>query len=500
MEPLLDMKNISKSFAKNKVLHDVNFSVRAGEVHALLGENGAGKSTLVKILGGIYQPDGGEICISGEKQSFTGALDAQNHGVSIIHQELMLMPHLSIAENLFMGRELGKTSWTVDKKAQNRRARELLADFGLDFEPDTRLERLTIAQQQMVEIIRAISFNAKVIAMDEPTSSLSEHEAERLFELIRSQKKQNVGIILISHRLNDIFALSDRITVLRDGVCAGTQETAEATEDGLIAMMVGRDVEHFYARSDRDIKDEEVLRVEHLSDGGLAKDVSFSLRRGEILGVSGLVGAGRSEALQCVFGLSRRVSGEVFVHGESVHFRAPWEAIKGGLGYVCEDRKRDGLFLKQNIKFNTTINVLDRFIRALRCDKRREEQISAEYAQALKTRITSLDQIVGYLSGGNQQKVLISRWLASTTDILLLDEPTRGVDVNTKQDIYQLMGELTAGGMSVVFVSSELAELLNVCDRIMVMSDGKTAGTLERTEFDQETIMQLATQEFRQRG
>lgn len=413
MEPLLDMKNISKSFAKNKVLHDVNFSVRAGEVHALLGENGAGKSTLVKILGGIYQPDGGEICISGEKQSFSGALDAQKHGVSIIHQELMLMPHLSIAENL---------------------------------------------------------------------------------------KKQNVGIILISHRLNDIFALSDRITVLRDGVCAGTQETAEATEDGLIAMMVGRDVEHFYARSDRDIKDEEVLRVEHLSDGGLAKDVSFSLRRGEILGVSGLVGAGRSEALQCVFGLSRRVSGEVFVHGESVHFRAPWEAIKGGLGYVCEDRKRDGLFLKQNIKFNTTINVLDRFIRALRCDKRREEQISAEYAQALKTRITSLDQIVGYLSGGNQQKVLISRWLASTTDILLLDEPTRGVDVNTKQDIYQLMGELTAGGMSVVFVSSELAELLNVCDKIMVMSDGKTAGTLERTEFDQETIMQLATQEFRQRG
>lgn len=446
MEPLLDMKNISKSFAKNKVLHDVNFSVRAGEVHALLGENGAGKSTLVKILGGIYQPDGGEICISGEKQSFSSALDAQKHGVSIIHQELMLMPHLSIAENLFMGRELGKTSWTVDKKAQNRRARELLADFGLDFEPDTRLERLTIAQQQMVEIIRAISFNAKVIAMDEPTSSLSEHEAERLFELIRSLKKQNVGIILISHRLNDIFALSDRITVLRDGVCAGTQETAEATEDGLIAMMVGRDVEHFYARPDRDIKDEEVLRVEHLSDGGLAKDVSFSLRRGEILGVSGLVGAGRSEALQCVFGLSRRVSGEVFVHGESVHFHAPWEAIKGGLGYVCEDRKRDGLFLKQNIKFNTTINVLDRFIRALRCDKRREEQISAEYAQALKTRITSLDQIVGYLSGGNQQKVLISRWLASTTDILLLDEPTRGVDMNTKQDIYQLMGELTAGG------------------------------------------------------
>ena len=359
MEPLLDMKNISKSFAKNKVLHDVNFSVRAGEVHALLGENGAGKSTLVKILGGIYQPDGGEICISGEKQSFTGALDAQKHGVSIIHQELMLMPHLSIAENL---------------------------------------------------------------------------------------KKQNVGIILISHRLNDIFALSDRITVLRDGVCVGTQETAEATEDGLIAMMVGRDVEHFYARSDRDIKDEEVLRVEHLSDGGLAKDVSFSLRRGEILGVSGLVGAGRSEALQCVFGLSRCVSGEVFVHGESVHFHAPWEAIKGGLGYVCEDRKRDGLFLKQNIKFNTTINVLDRFIRALRCDKRREEQISAEYAQALKTRITSLDQTVGYLSGGNQQKVLISRRLASTTDILLLDEPTRGVDVNTKQDIYQLMGELTAGG------------------------------------------------------
>ena len=501
MEELLKMRGISKSFARNRVLQGVDFDVRAGEVHALLGENGAGKSTLVKILGGIYRPDEGEIYVCGERTGFTNVLEAQRAGVSILHQELMLMPHLSIAENIFMGRELGGALGVLDKRAQEKRAQELLADFGLDFKSSTRLEALTIAQQQMVEIIRAISFNAKVIAMDEPTSSLSEHEAERLFELIRSLKEKGVGIIFISHRLGDIFELSDRITVLRDGVAVGTLETKATNEDELIRLMVGRDITQYYAvAAGRKVSDEVVMEVEHLSDGYMAKDVSFTLHRGEILGVSGLVGAGRSEAAQCIFGLRRRRAGTVAIHGKAVEFRSPGEAIKGGVGYVCEDRKKEGLFLKQDVRFNTSINVLGRFLRSLRYKRAGEEELAARYVEKLQTKVTGTNQCVGFLSGGNQQKVLISRWLASTDDILLLDEPTRGVDVKTKQDIYALMGELTASGMSIVFISSELAELINVCDRIMVMSDGKTTGVLNRGEFDQETIMQLATLEFRRKA
>lgn len=500
MEELLKMQGISKSFAKNKVLQGVNFDVRAGEVHALLGENGAGKSTLVKILGGIYKPDDGEIEVCGERVNFTNVLEAQRAGVSILHQELMLMPHLSIAENIFMGRELNGALGILDKRAQEKRAQELLADFGLDFKSSTRLEAMTIAQQQMVEIIRAISFNAKVIAMDEPTSSLSEHEAERLFELIRSLKEKGVGIIFISHRLGDIFELSDRITVLRDGVAVGTLDTKKTNEDELIRLMVGRDITQYYAMADRKASDEVVMEVEHLSDGHMAKDVSFTLHRGEILGVSGLVGAGRSEAAQCIFGLHKRKAGTVKVHGEPVEFKSPSEAIKGGLGYVCEDRKKEGLFLKQDVRFNTSINVLGRFLSSLRYKRGVEEELASQYVEKLQTKVTSTNQCVGYLSGGNQQKVLISRWLACTGDILLLDEPTRGVDVKTKQDIYALMGELTAAGMSIVFISSELAELINVCDRIMVMSDGKTTGVLNRGEFDQEAIMQLATLEFRRKA
>ena len=500
MEELLKMQGISKAFAKNKVLQGVDFDVRGGEVHALLGENGAGKSTLVKILGGIYKPDDGEIEVCGERVNFTNVLEAQRAGVSILHQELMLMPHLSIAENIFMGRELNGALGILDKRAQEKRAQELLADFGLDFKSSTRLEALTIAQQQIVEIIRAISFNAKVIAMDEPTSSLSEHEAERLFELIRSLKEKGVGIIFISHRLGDIFALSDRITVLRDGVAVGTLDTKKTNEDELIRLMVGRDIAQYYAMADRKASDEVVMEVEHLSDGHMAKDVSFLLHRGEILGVSGLVGAGRSEAAQCIFGLRRRKAGTVKVHGEPVSFKSPSEAIKGGLGYVCEDRKKEGLFLKQGVRFNTSINVLGRFLSSLRYKRGVEEELASHYVEKLQTKVTSTNQCVGYLSGGNQQKVLISRWLACTSDILLLDEPTRGVDVKTKQDIYALMGELTAAGMSIVFISSELAELMNVCDRIMVMSDGKTTGVLDRGEFDQEAIMQLATLEFRRKA
>ncbi len=501
MNALLEMKNISKSFSKNRVLEDVNFQVQAGEVHALLGENGAGKSTLIKIMGGIYPCDSGQILIDGELCTFSNAQEAQAKGISIIHQELMLMPHLSIAENIFMGRELHTRAGFLDIREQERRTQELLDDFEMGFSAGTRLDNLTIAQQQMVEIIRAISFQAKIIAMDEPTSSLSERESERLFELIRSLKEKNVGIILISHRLNDIFALSDRVTVLRDGICTGTREIQGTSNDELIRLMVGRDIAQYYAAGQgRKRSETVVMSVRNLSDGRLAKDVSFDLKKGEILGVSGLVGAGRSEMLQCIFGLSKRKSGSVVINGRETVFHTPKDAIEGGLGYVCEDRKKQGLFLKQSVCFNITVNVLESFMKPMRYLSRAENELAESYVKKLAAKVTGISQTTGTLSGGNQQKVLISRWLASTTDILLLDEPTRGVDVATKQDIYQLIGELAVQGISIVFVSSELTELLNVCDRIMVMSNGKTTGTLMRGEFSQEEIMRLATREFRGNG
>lgn len=497
MSNLLEMKGISKSFGKNKVLSGVDFSVRAEEVHALCGENGAGKSTLVKILAGIYQPDGGEIFFDGEPCTFHETLEAQKKGISIIHQELMLMPHLSIAENIFMGRELSGSLGFLNRNAQEKKAQEMLDKFNMDFKASTMLGKLTIAQQQMIEIIRAISFNAKIIAMDEPTSSLSERESATLFDLIRTLKKNNVGIILISHRLNDIYALSDRVTVLRDGICTGTLKIEEADSDTLIKMMVGRDIEQYYSMpAERVVQDEVVLQVNHLADGKKVRDASFELHKGEILGVSGLIGAGRSETMQCVFGLRRRTAGEVLLYGKPVNFTNPSQAISAGLGYVCEDRKKEGLFLKKNVEFNTSINSLDKILRFFRLKQNDECRLAEKYAEQLEMKITGTRQITGDLSGGNQQKVLIGRWLACTSDVLLLDEPTRGVDVKAKQDIYKLIGELTLAGLSIVFVSSELTELLNICDRIMVMSDGKTTGVLNREEFDQEKIMKLATLEF----
>lgn len=496
MSDLLEMKHISKSFAKNKVLEDVSFSVKAGEVHALLGENGAGKSTLLKILGGVYLADGGEIYIDGQKAEFSNVVGSQECGVSILHQELMLMPHLSIADNIFLGREKKTGLGLLDKKEQLKRTQELLDSFGLPFSAGTMLGKLTIAQQQMVEIIRAVSFHAKLIAMDEPTSSLSEHETEILFQLIETLKKQNIGIIFISHRFNDIFSVCDRITVLRDGNCIGTVETKQTNEDELITMMVGRDISEFYSKKERKDLNETLLKVEHLSDGDKVKDVSFTLKKGEILGVSGLVGAGRSETMKCIFGLSKRTGGTVTMEGKEVHYRIPEQAMQDGVGYVCEDRKVEGLFLKQDVRYNTSINVLGQFLKLPYYNRRKEEQLAAEYAKRLATKITGINQITRFLSGGNQQKVLISRWLACTSKILILDEPTRGVDVKTKQDIYQLIGDLTEQGLSIIFVSSELAELINVCDRITVFSNGKTTGTLGWEEFDQEAIMKLATKEF----
>ena len=493
---LLKMENISKSFAQNKVLNNINFDVRAGEVHALMGENGAGKSTAIKILGGIYKPDNGDIYLKGKKLEIEDVGDARANGISVIHQELMLMQHLSVAENIFMGCEISKGRFGVNLHKQEREAQKLLDSFGMKIDAKTPLASLTIAQQQMVEIIRAVSFNAEIIAMDEPTSSLSEYETEILFKVIGDLKKRGIGIILVSHRISDILKVADRITVLRDGAMIDTVNISDVNSDDIIHMMVGRELLNYYVRHEHTIGD-KLLEVVNLSDGGVVKDVSFTAHRGEILGISGLVGAGRSETLCCIFGLTKRKSGSIRIAGVETVFKNPNEAIKAGIGFVCEDRKQSGLFLKQNIRFNISINVLSRIIGKLRYREAAETELTQSYVDSMQIRIADMNQLMMFLSGGNQQKVLISRWLASTKQILLLDEPTRGVDVKTKREIYRLIDDLALAGMTIVFVSSELQELLNVCDRITVISNGKTTGTLNKAEFDQETILKLATKEFR---
>jgi len=492
MSTLLEMKNIDKSFTGNKVLTDVNLSVEEGEVHALLGENGAGKSTLMKILGGIYTKDNGTITINGTEVQMRNVTEAKNRGISIIHQELMLAQHLTVAENIFMGREIKTKSGFVDLKKQENEAGNFLEQYAIHLSADTRLDKLTIAEQQMIEIIRAISFGAKIIVMDEPTSSLSDTEVEILYEMIRVLKSKKIAIIYISHRLKELYDITDRITVLRDGQYVGTVMTKETKKAELISMMVGRDLSNYYTKSDH-VRDEIILKVSDLSDGNRVKKVSFDLKKGEILGIAGLVGTGRSETVECIFGLRAKKAGTIEYRGKETNFRSPQEAMEEGFGLVPEDRKKEGLFLKLDVKFNTTVNVIPEFLNKFRWNKLKENKIVAEKVSDLHIKTTGADQIISRLSGGNQQKVLIGRWLCSTKSILILDEPTRGVDVKTKAEIYKLIDKLAASGLAIIMVSSELPELINMSDRVMVMSNGYTAGILHREELDQESIMSLAT-------
>lgn len=494
MSVLLEMKDISKSFSDNKVLNNVKLSVEAGEVHALLGENGAGKSTLMKILGGIYSKDSGEIYINGEKADIHNVVSARDYGVSIIHQELMMAQHLTIAENIFMGREIMK-SGMVDLREQERRTQTFLDKYQMGLKADVQLGRLTIAKQQMIEIIKAVSFGAKIIVMDEPTSSLSDAEVEILYDMIRTLKKENVAVIYISHRLNELYEITDRTTIMRDGEYIDTVVTRETDRDRLIAMMVGRDLDSYYTKNNH-VKDEIVLKVEGLSDGHKVKKVDFDLKKGEILGIAGLVGAGRSEAMECLFGITAQKSGSIHYKGKEIAFRSPNEAMAAGFGLVPEDRKKEGLFLQSGVRFNTTINVVAEFLKNLVWNRGKENAIVAEKIHDMDIKVTGPEQVVGKLSGGNQQKVLIGRWLCSTREILILDEPTRGVDVKTKAEIYALIDSLAKKGLSIIMVSSELPELINMSDRVMVMSNGYSTGILNRDELSQENIMKLATMEI----
>ncbi len=487
---LLEMKGVNKSFPGVKALSDVNFELKAGEIHALLGENGAGKSTLIKVLGGIYIAESGEIYIGGQKVLIDGVVAAREAGISIVHQELVLVPYMTVAENIFLGREPG-TKWNVDRDKMSRDTQKLLDAYDMHIDADSLVADLSIAQRQMVEIVKAISFEAKILVLDEPTSSISDKEVNFLFETMRSLTKQGVGIIYISHKMSELAEICDRVTVMRDGFTVGTRVVKETTTDELIALMVGRELTNYYTR-DFTKATEVVLKCDHISDGKMVKDVSFELRKGEIVGFAGLVGAGRSETMKAVFGLTPGAKGEVSVKGQRVEIKSPVDALKHGIALVPESRKDEGLYGVQSVRFNSTIEVLDEFIKNLRVNHAREEEITQTYIDKMATKTPSQEQKIGNLSGGNQQKVMIGRWLATNPEILILDEPTRGVDVGAKAEIYSIMNELAKSGMSIIMISSELPEIINMSDRVYVMYEGNVTGCLEHEDVTQESIMQRA--------
>lgn len=489
---LLRMEDIHKEFPGVYALKDANLELRAGEVHALLGENGAGKSTLIKVLGGIYEANKGKIIIEGNEVEIHSVTDAQKNGIAIIHQELVLVPHMTVAENIFLGREPKKGGF-IDKQRMNREAQLLLDDYDMGIEADMLIKNLTIAKQQMVEIVKAISFQSKILVMDEPTSSISDKEVEFLFQTMRSLLKKGVGIIYISHKMSELEEICDRVTIMRDGQYVGTEVVKETSKEHLIAMMVGRELENYYTRDYTEPK-EEVLRCENLSDGDMVQDVSFNLRKGEIIGFAGLVGSGRSEAMKCLFGLTKNYKGKVYVNGKEVNITSPKQAMSHKIALVPEDRKEEGIYKIQSVRFNNSIEVLSDFIKGIFVNNKKEEDIAQKYIDVMATKTPTQEQAIGNLSGGNQQKVMIGRWLATNPDILILDEPTRGVDVGAKAEIYGIMNDLAKQGMAIIMISSELPEIINMSDRVYVMAGGKVKGCLNHEEVTQERIMHLAAE------
>ena len=488
---LLEMKGVCKSFPGVKALQNVSLQLRAGEVHALLGENGAGKSTLIKVLGGIYIAEEGEIYIEGKKVNINSVNDSHENGVAIIHQELVLVPYMTVAENIFLGREHGKGK-LINKESMIREAQTLLDQYEMNIDAETLIKDLTIAQQQMVEIVKAISFNSKILVMDEPTSSISDKEVGFLFETMRTLTKKGVGIIYISHKMSELEEICDRVTVMRDGEYVGTKVVKETCKVELVAMMVGRELTNYYTR-DFQKPGEVILKCENIADGKMARGASFELRKGEIIGFAGLVGAGRSEVMKCIFGLTKGSTGDIYVEGKKVEIKSPIAALNYGIGRVPESRKTECLYKVQSVKFNSTIEVLEQFIKVGRVDQDKEEAITQKYIDMMATKTPSQEQVIGNLSGGNQQKVMIGRWLATDPKILILDEPTRGVDVGAKSEIYAIMNELAKQGMSIIMISSELPEILNMSDRIYVMREGKIRGVFGHEECPtQEDIMRLA--------
>ena len=496
-DPLIRMQGIDKAFPGVQALEDAQFELRPGEVHALVGENGAGKSTLMKVLTGIYQRDAGTIEVAGQEVEVRNPRAGRDLGISMIHQELVLAPHLTVAQNIYMGREpRGRLSFMVDDKEQVRQTAELVDRLGLKLEPTAKVMGLKVAQQQMVEIAKALSLDASVLIMDEPTAALTDTEIEELFRIIRALREQGKGIVHISHRLEELREISDRVTVMRDGRHVNTVEIEAVSIDEIISMMVGRTIFEEAPHVPEGLDQQDVvLEVRGLSGGRAVQDVSFQLRRGEILGVSGLVGAGRTEMARLIFGADKKDAGEILVNGEPEEINNPAEAVGMGIAYLSEDRKRHGLTLGLDLETNIALASFQKFLKSLgRVDTGKTKTAAEERVEELDIRTPGIKQKARNLSGGNQQKVVIAKWLTAEMDILIFDEPTRGIDVGAKQEIYHLLNELAAEGKSILMISSELPEILRMSHRIIVMCEGRITGELTAVEADQEKIMTLATQ------
>ncbi len=493
---LVRMEGIEKSFPGVHALSEAQFELHKGEVHALVGENGAGKSTLMKILAGVYMKDAGRILYRDREVEIHNPRAAQHLGISMIHQELNLMPHLTIAQNIFIGREPRRGfKFVLDAKAINEQTKEVLAGLNLALDPRTKVADLTVAKQQMVEIAKALSLNAEVLIMDEPTAALTETEIDELFRIVRQLRDKGVGIVHISHRLEELKQISDRITVMRDGRYVDTVQTGEVTIDRIINMMVGRTIFESAPEVRADNEQETVLEVRNLNRGRVLKDVNFSLKKGEILGFAGLMGAGRTEVARSIIGADPVDTLEVLIDSKPAHIHSPADAVKHGIGYLSEDRKRYGLALKMDVEANIVLASFNKFVGRLGWVRRSKTRDTADrYVNALAIKTPSLQQKVRNLSGGNQQKIVIAKWLTADTRVLIFDEPTRGIDVGAKSEIYKLLNDLAAQGKSIIMISSELPEILRMSHRIIVMCEGRITGELNSRDATQEKIMRFATQ------
>lgn len=488
----IELKNIHKAFGSNEVLKGVNLTLKSGEVHALMGENGAGKSTLMNILTGIHKQDKGQIFVDGQEVSFKNPLEAEAHGIAFIHQELNIWPNLSILENLFMMHSITNGMGVLDFKAMRKLAEEKCREIEIELPLDMEAGECSVGQQQMTEIVRNLLVDAKVVIMDEPTAALTERETEKLFEVMRSLKKRGVAMVYISHRMEEVTANCDTITVMRDGVSVATKSVKEYGMEQIIRDMVGRSITEFYPDR-RNTPEEVILEVKSFNQPGVFRDVSFNLRKGEILGVAGLMGAGRTEIMRAIFGVDPHESGELVFKGEPLKITKPEDAIKAGMAFVTENRKTEGLILDFSILRNIALPSVDTFAKNSVINFGKLSGFADEMAKKLGVKAHSLELEAGALSGGNQQKVVIAKWVGMNPDVIIMDEPTRGIDVGAKRDIYELMNELTASGVSIIMVSSELPEVLGMSDRILVVHEGRIAGELLRDEADQEKIMTLAT-------
>lgn len=492
-ETILTMKGIDKTFPGVHALDHVDLEIRKGEVLALMGENGAGKSTLMKVLTGIYKKDSGTITYEGSEVEYSNPREAQAAGIVIVHQELNMMGHLTVAQNIFIGRE-PRHGCMIDDAKMNEDAKKLFAQLNISINPRETMSRLTVGKQQMCEIAKAISHKAKIIIFDEPSAALTDAEIEQLFKIIRDLREQQLGIVYISHRMDEIKKITDRVTVMRDGCNAGTLITNDCTKDDIINMMVGR-VIYEAPKTESHVKPDApvVLKVENLNAGKMVQNVSFELHKGEILGFSGLMGAGRTETARALFGADKKESGDIYINDKKVEINNPEQAVAAGLSYLSEDRKRFGIVLKKSIAENSTLTCLPRFCNHQFIDKQKEKQVAQQYVDMLALKTPSVDQMVINLSGGNQQKVVIGKWLIGDSDILIFDEPTRGIDVGAKQEIYELMNKLANEGKSIIMISSEMTEILRMSDRIIVMCEGRITGELGIEEASQTKIMNFAT-------